>query len=113
MVWARLPDYKHYGLGFISKKDWRYQVKFPDGTHLYHSLHDPLGLVLDRAPSTQAVSVGCDVIGCIPEKPLMYPGRVTKILEGSYQVQYDNGQTHENGIDDLRVLKVPESEGKA
>ena len=111
MVWARLPDKGHYGIGFVSKKDWRYQVKFSNGTQLYHNLNDPLAMTLDVEPKVESITVGIDVIGCIPKKPLMYPGRVKTILAGGYEIQFDNGQVHKNTIEQLRVLKVPKSEG--
>ncbi len=111
-VWARLPDNEHYGQGFIAKKDWRYQVRFANGTHMYHFVNDPLGLVLDRTPRPEHVTVGCDVIATIPNKPLMYPGRVKKIAASGYEIQFDNGAVHEVSLHDLKLMKVPKKEGR-
>ena len=88
-------------------------MKFSNGTHLYHNLHDPLGVVLDRYPRVDQLRVGLDVIGCIPDQFLMLPGRVKKILENSYEIQFDNGEVHENHLDELRVLKIPKSAGNS
>ena len=111
-VWARLPDREHYGLGFISKKDWRYQVKFSNGTSMYHFVNDPLAVVLDRSSRPERVTVGLDVIAPIPNKPLMYPGRVKKISVSGYEIQFDNGAVHEVSIHDLKLMNVPKKEGK-
>ena len=110
-VWARLPDNEHYGQGFIAKKDWRYQVKFANGTHIYHFVNDPLALVLDRSPRPEHVVIGSDVVAPIPNKPLMYPGRVKKIAVSGYEIQFDNGAVHELSIHDLKLMKVPKKEG--
>ena len=110
-MWARLPDKEHYGQGFIAKKDWRYKVKFANGTHIYHFVNDPLGLVLDRVPRPERVTVGCDVIAPIPNKPLMYPGRVKKITVKGYEIQFDNGAVHEVSIYDLKMIKLPREKG--
>ena len=112
VVWTRLPDKQHYGLGFVAKKDWRYQIKFANGTITCHNRHDPLALALDRQPKPEELNIGSDVIGRIPEEILMHAGRVKKILENSYEIQFENGEVHENNIDQLRVLKVPRSEGR-
>ena len=79
---------------------------------MYHFVNDPLAVVLDRSSRPERVTVGLDVIAPIPNKPLMYPGRVKKISVSGYEIQFDNGAVHEVSIHDLKLMEVPKKEGK-
>ena len=79
---------------------------------MYHFVNDPLAIVLDRSSRPEHVTVGLNVIAPIPNKPMMYPGRVKKIAFSGYEIQFDNGAVHEVSVHDIKLMKVPKKEGK-
>lgn len=58
------------------------------------------------------ISPGSRVIAHWPSLPAKLSGKVIGIEHGKYYVEYDDGDKHQNTIDQLRILKPPLYFGK-
>jgi hypothetical protein len=75
-------------------------VDFDDGDQA--DLPAPL-VAIDRAPKKKDVQVGTRVLG-LWTNGTFYPATVTEIKDGTYHVQFDDGDESSVGLDDLRLL---------
>ena len=59
-------------------------------------------IVVDTAPQKNTVKVGSRVLGFWTDRRF-YPGTVTKIANGQFDIQFDDGDRRTVGLDDLRL----------
>ncbi|KAF1743808.1 hypothetical protein MXB_4602 [Myxobolus squamalis] len=100
-----------YFKGIVVALSDKVYVKCDDGVTLAHQKNTTDGILYDSSPDPHEVLIGTRVIAHWPGISNFLPGNVNSI-DGAgtfarYLVAFDDGDTHWNNIDQIRLLKPP------
>ncbi|KAL9965994.1 hypothetical protein ACROYT_G023999 [Oculina patagonica] len=105
-VWGKALNGDFYK-GVVTGLGEMLHIKFDNGDTIAHDRNDTECVVFDQVPEISDLEVGSRVIAHWPSLPAKLSGKVIGIEHGKYYVEYDDGDKHQNTIDQLRILKPP------
>ncbi|KAK3732825.1 hypothetical protein QZH41_017725 [Actinostola sp. cb2023] len=105
-VWGKALNGDFYK-GIVTGLGQMIHIKFDNGDTIAHDRSDPECVVFDTDPDPIDIQIGTRVIAHWPTLPAYLAGNIIGMEHHKYYVQYDDGDKHHNGINQMRILKPP------
>jgi hypothetical protein len=101
VVWAQWKPNDWYRGKVARKTDKGYHIDFDDGSKAVVSSSL---IAIDKAPEKADVKVGARVVARWRADNRFYPGKVGKIIDEGFHIEFDDGSRSNVGIRGIRLI---------